>query len=327
MSTAVAKQQTKAPVVQTPSNEMEFVPFMGEAPIKLSIAIVQQHICVPTRSGHICNASQAIKFMMLCRARKLNPFEGDAYLIGYDTKDGPQFSLITAHQAFLKRAEVHPEYDGMESGVIVRDKDGNTVDREGDFTFDDDVLLGAWATVHFKERKYPKKARLKLGAFKKSYGRWNDDPAGMIVKCAEADALRSSFPTQLGGMYLDDEMPTSILEAASKPTSDPAIPVEPAAANASERMTKRLAKEKPPQQQNYDEIPEDRMRREYAAANSDAEIDRVYTSHCGPEGWCDQEQGELSKMLRDQRVAAIMDQKPGQGEMFNKRQSATEAGM
>ena len=29
----------------------------------------------------------------------------------------------------------------------------------------------------------------------------------MIVKCAESDALRSSFPNTLGGMYLDGEMP------------------------------------------------------------------------------------------------------------------------
>ena len=35
----------------------------------------------------------------------------------------------------------------------------------------------------------------------------NDDPAGMIVKCAEADALRSAFPTMLGGCYTEEEMP------------------------------------------------------------------------------------------------------------------------
>jgi outer membrane biosynthesis protein TonB len=29
----------------------------------------------------------------------------------------------------------------------------------------------------------------------------------MVVKCAEADALRSSFPTMLGGMYIEQEQP------------------------------------------------------------------------------------------------------------------------
>lgn len=193
-------------LAKAPESEMEFVPFMAKDSIKLSVSIVQKLICVPTKSGAICNASQAMKFMMLCRARSLNPFEGDAYLVGYDTKDGPQFSLITAHQAFIKRAETHPEYDGMESGVIVRAADGEITDRQGDFFLDDDLLVGAWAVVYFKQRKYPMSKRIKLSTFRKSYGRWNDDPGGMIVKCAEADALRSSFPTMLGGMYLDDEL-------------------------------------------------------------------------------------------------------------------------
>lgn len=196
---------------------VEFTPFMSKDPIKLSVAIVRNMICVPTRSGKTCTDAQAMKFMMLCRARELNPFEGDAYLIGYDTKDGPQFSLITAHQAFLKRAETHPEYDGMESGVIVKTKDGELVDREGDFILDDDKCVGGWATVHFKARKFPMKKRVKLTTFSKNFGRWLDDPAGMIVKCAEADALRSSFPTMLGGMYLDDELPAAT--ATAKPAA------------------------------------------------------------------------------------------------------------
>lgn len=198
---------TAAATAPTEKDRIEFKPFMSEETISLSCHIVKTMICVKTRNGHCCDNTQALKFIMLCKARGLNPFEGDAFLVGYDTKDGPQFSLITAHQAFLKRAEVHPEYDGMESGVIVRTKAGELVDRVGDFTLDDDTLLGAWATVYFKNRKHPNTKRLNLKTFRKPFGRWNDDPAGMIVKCCEADALRSSFPTMLGGMYLEDELP------------------------------------------------------------------------------------------------------------------------
>ncbi len=217
MSTAVEKSPAKNAVVPT-EREMEFVPFMAKEAIKLSVSIVQTMICVPSKSGRICNVVQAIRFMMLCKARGLNPFEGDAYLIGYDTKDGAQFSLITAHQAFLKRAETHPEYDGMDSGIIVLTKAGELVDREGDFRLEDDRLMGGWATVFFKERKHHMKKRLRLATFKKSYGRWMDDPEGMIVKCAEADALRSSFPTLLGGMYLEDELP-AIIDVQSSPSN------------------------------------------------------------------------------------------------------------
>ncbi len=208
----------------TPANdkEMSFVPFGSKESIKLSASIIQKMVCVPTKSGKVCTEIEAIKFMMLCKARALNPFEGDAYLIGYDSQNGPSFSLITAHQAFLKRAEVHPEYDGMQSGVIIRDENGSVIDREGDFFFEGDTILGAWATVHFKNRKHPMKKRIRLASFVKSYGRWKEDAAGMIVKCCEADALRSSFPTMLGGLYVEGEAPLHFVNESPKA---PDIPV------------------------------------------------------------------------------------------------------
>jgi hypothetical protein len=47
--------------------------------------------------------------------------------------------------------------------------------------------------------------RLKLSTFDKGRSLWKTNPEGMIVKCAEADALRSSFPQLIGGMYLREE--------------------------------------------------------------------------------------------------------------------------
>lgn len=218
MATATAPAPS-LPATTQETGVMEFTPFMSKDSIKLSVSIVQNMVCVPTKSGKVCSSVQAMKFMMLCRARALNPFEGDAYLIGYDTQDGPQFSLITAHQAFLKRAETHPEYDGMESGVIVLDKDGAIVERHGDFRLEADKLVGGWATVFFKERTHPMQKRLRLETFRKPFGVWKSDPEGMIVKCAEADALRSSFPTMLGGMYLEDSLPGVIEAPSFQPTA------------------------------------------------------------------------------------------------------------
>jgi phage recombination protein Bet len=185
---------------------IEYVPFLSEQSIMLTPRMVIRFMCKPTKSGKRATMEQALHFCMLCKARGLNPWEGDAYIVGYDTKDGPEFSLITAHQAFLKRAEVHPEYDGMQSGVIVQRGD-DVREEEGDFFLDGDMLLGGWARVLFKTRSTPVYKRLKLSTFNKGFGRWNVDPAGMIVKCAEADGLRSAFPNSLGGMYLEDEMP------------------------------------------------------------------------------------------------------------------------
>jgi phage recombination protein Bet len=204
--------QREMKVASADDKEMRFVPFASDTEIKLTVAIVTNLICIPTRNGHRCTPQDAIKFMMMCQARKLNPFEGDAFLQGYDSSNGPTFNLITAHQAFLKRAEVNEQYDGMESGVVLLNGNGEISELQGDFYPEGHKLVGGWARVHLKHRKIPMYRRLALDVFRKvnregkPYGRWADDPAGMIVKCAEADALRSAFPTMLGNLYLEQEL-------------------------------------------------------------------------------------------------------------------------
>lgn len=190
------------------SRNVDYQAFGSKEIIKLSLEIVKSIICVPGKQGEVCDDRQAMKFMMMCKARGLNPFEGDAFLIPFTDTDSntTSFTLITAHQAFLKRAEVHPEYDGMESGVVLKNVDGKFEEREGDMFLDGEFLLGGWAVVHFKTRSHPMRKRLSLAVFSTGKARWKKDPAGMIVKCAEADALRSSFPTQLGGLYIDGEL-------------------------------------------------------------------------------------------------------------------------
>ena len=178
---------TSTTIAPKDRTEVEFVPFGSEDKIKLSVAIVKSFVANPTKSGVMPSDRDAMKFLMLCRSRRLNPFEGDAFLLGYDTKEGPQFSLITAHQAFLKRAECHPEYDGMESGVIVRMEDGQILDREGDFYLEGETVVGGWSTVYFKSRKFPMKKRLRLRTFQKPYGVWQTDPGGMICKCFDPE--------------------------------------------------------------------------------------------------------------------------------------------
>jgi len=202
MSTAVAEQ----PKQSSDGRVITYVPLGGKNTVELTMGMVKKFLCVPTRNGNIASDSDIVKFMMLCKARELDPWVGDAYLVGYDSKDGPVFSLITAAQALLKRAEISPEYDGMESGVIVRNKEGEIINREGDLVLDDETLVGGWARCFRKDRGRPSYDSLKLSTFTTGRSRWEKDPAGMIVKCAEASALRKAFPTQLGGLYSREEM-------------------------------------------------------------------------------------------------------------------------
>ena len=193
------------PPADTDFGQCEYVPFGAEDKIKLSFNLILRWLAVKTKNGAVPGEQDLMKFLMTCKAKKLNPFDGDAFLVGYDGKDGPVFSTIVAHQAFLKRAETHPEFDGMESGVII--KSGDSIQElVGDFFPAGSTLLGGWATVFFVNRLHPMTKRLKLSTFDKGRSLWKTNPEGMIVKCAEADALRSSFPQLIGGMYLREEM-------------------------------------------------------------------------------------------------------------------------
>lgn len=202
-----------APLVQVPAkieakNEVEFTPFGSEDRIKLSVAIIRNYVATPTREGDLPDERNCMRFLMLCRSRRLNPFEGDAFLIGFRKRDTGvvEWQLVTAAAAFGKRAELHPDFNGMESGVIVKDEDGKIIEREGDFTMPGDTLLGGWATVHFKQKGFPTKRKAKLETYRKSYGVWVNDQAGMIVKVAECQALRDSFPNTIGGMVMREEI-------------------------------------------------------------------------------------------------------------------------
>lgn len=224
------------PAEQKEQRIIEFVPFGAKEKIQLTIAIVKRLVAVKTKSGKVCSDEDAVKFMLMCQAKHLNPFEGDAFLIGYDTQDGPKFSLITAHQAFLKRAELHNEFDGMDSGTIVM-RNGEVIDLVGDWHMPNDNVLGGWATVYFKNRKYPMKKRLRLTRFNKGFGVWKEDPAGMIVKCAEADALRSSFPTMLGGLFIEQEVEPVRAEEVTRAVFEEAPAATAAASNGEPKPT------------------------------------------------------------------------------------------
>lgn len=204
MSTNLAERPNTA--LATEEKKVSFTPFGEQTPIEITIGQVINMICTPTKSGKLPTQADAVKFLMICKARALNPWVGDAYLTGYDTKDGAQFSIITAVQAMFKRAENSPLFNGIESGVLLQAPDGGFIERQGDFVGAGEKLLGSWARCHKKNLAVPIYDSIKLSTFNTGRSRWEKDPAGMIVKCAEASVLRKAFPSQISGMYTREEM-------------------------------------------------------------------------------------------------------------------------
>lgn len=221
-------ENTPAPLIQSanPSEfelllakdskiKAQYTPFGGQQKIDLSIGLIRRYIApkyVDRKASppveYEASDEECVKFLLMCRNRGLDPWTGDAYMVPFwdSSKGGPSWSLIASHASFLKRAEVHSDFDGMDSGIIVKTDKGELIEREGDFLHPGDQLLGGWATVWKKLKTHPKKIKVNLSVYIQGHGVWKKDPAGMICKVAEAQAIRDSFPSQTGDLYLREEM-------------------------------------------------------------------------------------------------------------------------
>ena len=176
--------------------------------IKLTPSIVQNYI-VGTDAQ--ITMPEFKFFTSLCKARGLNPFLKEAYCIKYGNNPA---QIVVGKDAVLKRAIKNPNYDGMESGVIVQNKEtSEIIERKGTFYLrDSENLVGGWAKVYRKDWQHPTYCSVGFDevAQKKSDGslnaNWSGKGATMVEKVAKVRALRETFVEELGGMYEAEEM-------------------------------------------------------------------------------------------------------------------------
>jgi len=180
--------------------------------IKLTPSIVQQYI-VGTNAQ--ITMPEFKFFTELCKARKLNPFLKEVYCIKYG--DQPA-QIVVGKDAILKRAILHSQYDGIESGVIVEKiETGEIIEHKGTFYLKDkEKLVGGWAKVYRKDWTHPTYCSVSFDevAQKKKDGglnaNWQGKGATMVEKVAKVRALRESFIEDLGGMYEEEELNVEI---------------------------------------------------------------------------------------------------------------------
>jgi phage recombination protein Bet len=205
------------------SNEITVVYKIDDNEIKLTPAIVQQYI-VGTDSK--ITLPEFKFFTELCKVRKLNPFLKEAYLIKYGSQPA---AIVVGKDAILKRAIVHPKFNGREQGTIVQMKNGTLDFRKGTFKLKDEVLVGGWAKVYRKDWEYPVEITVGFDevAQRKSGGElnanWANKGATMVEKVALVRALREAFVEDLGGMIDEDEAWTD---------NSPRVNVEPVVTQA-----------------------------------------------------------------------------------------------
>ena len=169
--------------------------------VNLSFQIVRNFI---TRGSKDVSDAECIMFISLCKANKLNPFVGEAWLVKYDRNTPAQ--MLTARDAFMKRAETCDKYEGFQSGVIVI-RNNKVEEQEGEFFLPSDQLVGGWARVYRSDRKFPTVSRVRIEEYNTKKSTWASKPATMIQKVAEAHAFRKAFPVVMSGLYIPEEMP------------------------------------------------------------------------------------------------------------------------
>lgn len=159
-------------------------------------------------NGHVTDAELLI-YMNQCKSYRLDPFATDVYLVKYS--DDQPAAVILGKDAFLKRADNNPAYDGMESGVLYA-SNGELHTRKGAFIIKGETLLGAWANVYRNDRTHPTHVEVSFAEYNTGKSSWKSKPATMIVKCAKAQALREAFPNLFSGLYEDSEIPENVVE-------------------------------------------------------------------------------------------------------------------
>ena len=131
--------------------------------------------------------SEFLLFTEMVKATGLNPMTKEIWAI----KAGGRLQLMTGINGFLKIANSHPSFDGMEVS----------------YEWEDKQLISATAKVYRKDRRFPSVATAYLSEYGKTTPIWKQMPSIMLSKCAKSLAIREAFIQELGGLYTQEEMP------------------------------------------------------------------------------------------------------------------------
>lgn len=187
----------------TASKQTDIFSFVsGGEDVTITLADIKNYFCANATD------QECVLFGQLCKANGLNPWLKEAYLIKYD-KNAPA-AMVTGKDAYMKRANEHPAFDGYEAGVKVYLPDVGQVEyREGTAYYEDlgEQLIGGYAKVYRKDRSRPYYEEVPLKEYDTKQSKWKTSPATMIRKVALVHALREAFPTNIQGMYDADETP------------------------------------------------------------------------------------------------------------------------
>lgn len=166
------------------------------------------------------NADLAV-FMHYCQKTGLDPFSRQIYMICRREKQGDQWVDKQTIQVGIDGFRVIRDRLAARAGVEVEYEDTIWYDSAGGehtFWLSDEAPAGCRVVVLKNGKRYPGVLRtasyMAVNKNGDPVSQWKTQPDHMIEKCAEAFALRRAFPNDLGGIYLEDELPAAPQEMA-----------------------------------------------------------------------------------------------------------------
>jgi len=200
--------------------------------ITLTIEICKKYLV--SGKAELVTNQEFMFFMATCKAKGMNPFIKDCYLVKYSADPA---AIITAIEFYRKRSKAQEDCQGWKNGIIIYNKDGALEYRDGAFISPDEKLLGGWFECLPKGWIEPMKWSVSLKPYIKKTKEGNvtqfwqeDKQPGQIAKVAEAQGLRKVWPGEFEKLYVDAEIQSrnaqERLDNALNvtPEEDPAIP-------------------------------------------------------------------------------------------------------
>lgn len=168
------------------------------------------------------NETQQTQFLMFCKMYKLNPWKNEAYAILFHDKNSglDRLTLVTSYLVICARAMTNPKFyryvleywqmgKKLEAPAITPNMKGvvirvNIYDKENNLISNNDFNLDENALANYSTFK------------KDRYQSWAE-------KCAITNALRRTFPLEVSGLHIPEEMPKEETNPVQAETKHPKI--------------------------------------------------------------------------------------------------------
>lgn len=200
-------------------------PLVNGEEMRLTPQMVKEYL-VTGRKEHV-TTQELMYFMHECKARKMNPFLRECWLIKYSPTDNAQIVESIHHKR--NKARRHPDCCGWKKGILYMHK-GEVCESPHPFMPEGGVLLGGYFQATPKGWSEPFRHEVSLASCvkRKRDGSFTafwqpDKQPQQVMKVAESQGLSALWGDIVGSGMIPEEVPDA--DPADVPTAAPTVDI------------------------------------------------------------------------------------------------------